>query len=110
MTGAFDQYNPIVFGYGTSMQPTINRGDILIVKPKFLLSPNEISVGDIIGYRSHDMLIIHRVLETKFLGNETVYYVKGDNNEYTEGPIHFDSILCKVVGIIQLSKYLAKGD
>ncbi len=60
----------------TSMQPKINRGDIIISKK--LSKKNIIEVGDVIVYKSgNNQLIVHRVVKIK---DKNHYYTKGDNN------------------------------
>ena len=89
------------FAGSNSMDPHIDEttNGVEIV-PK---TPNDISVGDIVAYRSKfaDGTIIHRVIE-KGRDEDGFYYImKGDNNnEKDPGKIRFDQIERVLVAII----------
>ncbi|MCD6525105.1 MAG: signal peptidase I [Thermococcus sp.] len=67
-----------------SMEPHINPGDLVIVRPV-----EEVSPGDVVLYRLElqgtEYRIIHRIVEVRTDENGRIYYVtKGDNREYTD--------------------------
>lgn len=86
-----------IFGYSLlktktgSMAPTIEIGDIVIVK----LS-NNVKQDDIITYKEGNSLITHRII--KIDGDEII--TKGDNNNTEDQPINKKDIVGKVVYII----------
>ena len=71
--------SPIMVVPSTSMVPTLNVGDIVIVKG---VDPNTITVGTIIIFRSPSgsIDIIHRVIGIIKEGNTLYFQTKGDHN------------------------------
>jgi len=71
--------SPIMVVPSTSMVPTLNVGDIVIVKG---VDPKTITVGTIIIFRSPDgsIDIIHRVIGIVNEGNVLYFQTKGDHN------------------------------
>lgn len=71
--------SPIMVVPSTSMVPTLNVGDIVIVKG---VDPKTIAVGTIIIFRSPDgsIDIIHRVIGIVKEGNVLYFQTKGDHN------------------------------
>jgi len=69
--------SPIAVVSGTSMEPTLYEGDMVILyKP----APSDIKPGDVIVYVSKTgRYIIHRVIEVKVVNGEYYYRTKGDN-------------------------------
>lgn len=64
-----------------SMEPNINKGDIVIVK-----KPNprngELKKGEIIEYQLENKRIVHRIVDINYTQNgENKYLTKGDNNQ-----------------------------
>jgi signal peptidase len=63
-----------------SMVPTLNVGDLIVVKG---IDPKLVTVGEIIVFhspRNHDMLIVHRVVGVNSQGSKLYFETKGDNN------------------------------
>jgi signal peptidase len=81
-----------------SMEPTLKKGDIAIIK-----NVEDIRVGDIIVFESRGDLYIHRVV-----GIDQEYYItKGDAYSYPDlGKINRERILGKVVAKIPYLGYL----
>ena len=71
--------SPIMVVPSTSMVPTLNVGDIVIVKG---VDPNAITVGTIIIFRSPSgsIDIIHRVIGIVKEGDTLYFQTKGDHN------------------------------
>lgn len=71
---------PDIFGYKTfviisgSMIPTLNIGDIAVVKN---LDKNDVKIGDVISYREGNAVITHRVTS---ITEDGQYKTKGDAN------------------------------
>ena len=86
-----------IFGYSVlntetgSMSPTIEKGDIVIIK-----IGDEIKENDIITYKKENVLITHRIVSIK--GEEII--AKGDFNNIQDEPIKRDDIIGKAVFII----------
>ena len=76
-----------------SMNPTIKKGDKIIIKKQ-----NEYEIGDIITYMNNDEnLITHRIIE-KY---EDVFITKGDNNNAEDSEkIQKTQVLGKVISIL----------
>lgn len=69
---------PVNIVTSSSMQPTLQRGDIVIWVP---CRAEQVEEGDIIVYKSvYGHLLIHRVVEVK----DGTFITKGDANEYTD--------------------------
>ncbi|WP_455285828.1 signal peptidase I [[Eubacterium] cellulosolvens] len=71
--------SPIMVVPSTSMVPTLNVGDIVIVKG---VDPNTITVGTVIIFRSPGgaIDIIHRVVGIVKVGDTLYFQTKGDHN------------------------------
>jgi len=70
-------FHPVSSG---SMIPTLNVGDLIIVRGA---DPNSVTVGSIIVFhspRDRDMLIVHRVVEINNQQGTLYFETKGDNN------------------------------
>lgn len=86
-----------IFGYSVfsaetgSMMPTMEKGDIVIIK-----IGDEIKENDIITYKSGNALITHRVIEIN--GDKII--AKGDNNNAEDEPINKEQVIGKSVFII----------
>lgn len=72
---------PNFFGYKNmivlsgSMEPTLNVGDIVIVK-----ETNDIKEQDIISFKVQNSIVTHRVVEIKKENEKNFYITKGDAN------------------------------
>jgi signal peptidase I len=63
--------------YGVSMEPTLHKGDLAIVRPQ-----SSYAVGDIVAYRSETL---HTVVLHRIIGRDGERYVfKGDNNTWVD--------------------------
>lgn len=82
-------YKPFIVLSG-SMEPTINTGDIAIIKK---CTPEELKEGDIIAFRSGKSVITHRIIEIKKNENEIKLITKGDNNNSEDRyPIDLENV------------------
>lgn len=87
-----------IFGYSVfsaetgSMSPTIEKGDIVIVK----LKKQSLQEKDIITYKNENSIITHRIEKI----DENTIIAKGDNNNTEDNPINKDQVIGKVVFII----------
>lgn len=80
----FNNENPYLVVSSGSMFPTLNVGDLIIVKR---IDPAQIRIGDIIVFRKPldpEKLIVHRVVKIVKKGlNEYLFTTHGDNNPPT---------------------------
>lgn len=109
---------PSFFGYRMlrvvtdSMEPVFGSGDCIIIKKT---DPFQLTEGDIITFASDDPLLrgaynTHRIYDKTedYTTGETVYYTKGDNNNWTdEYTVTPDKIAGKYVGRLPFGKMLS---
>ena len=86
-----------IFGYSLfstetgSMSPTMEKGDIVIIK-----IGKQVHEGDIITYKKDNAFITHRIIKIE----ENSIIAKGDSNNTQDEPIQENSVIGKVVFII----------
>lgn len=97
---------PDFFGFKTyeivsrSMEHTINKNDIIVVKK---VDKNEINENDIISFDNGNEIITHRIVDIENINGQTLYTTKGDNNRFVDDEkISFEQIEGKYV--FKLSK------
>lgn len=77
-----------------SMNPAINKGDIVIVKT----INNTLKENDIISFNHNDINIVHRIVKIEEVDGEVIYHTKGDANEVNDNyEITEDAIVGKVL-------------
>ena len=77
--------SPLMVVSSGSMIPTLNIGDIIIVRG---VDPQTVTVGTIIIFHSpvdYEMPIVHRVIAIDHQGNAIFFETKGDNNPVADG-------------------------
>ncbi len=77
--------SPLMVVSSGSMIPTLNVGDIIIVRG---VNPQTVTVGTIIIFHSpvdYEMPIVHRVIAIDHNGNALFFETKGDNNPVADG-------------------------
>jgi signal peptidase len=82
---ALQSESPLMVVSSGSMIPTLNVGDIIIVRG---IDPQAVTVGTIIIFHSpyeYDMPIVHRVIAVDHQGNLISFETKGDNNPGPDG-------------------------
>lgn len=87
-----------------SMEPTIKRGGIVVVKPV-----NDYKIGDVITFQlgKNKEPITHRIYDIKVNGGEFRYITKGDaNDSYDPGEIAKKDIIGKVLFSVPLLGYV----
>ena len=62
----------------SSMEPALPLGGVVFIKP---VETDEITTGDIIAYRSGELLITHRVVDVIDQADEPSFVTKGDASE-----------------------------
>jgi len=96
---------PMVVVVSGSMEPNINKGDLLFIQG---VDPEDIEVGDVIVYDAHGLWvgapedpIVHRVIDIKEDDGKLYFVTKGDANELKDKePVPENRVLGKVVGRI----------
>ena len=81
---ALNTENPILVVVSGSMVPTLNVGDLIVIRGA---SPEQITAGSIIVFHSpieYDTLIVHRVVDKVNYGNEFGFKTKGDFNYHED--------------------------
>lgn len=78
-----------------SMQPSINEGDIVIVKNG---KKDKIRQGDVITFNQNDEVITHRVIKNITEESNVEYITKGDNNNTEDTfKVKYDDVIGKVI-------------
>ncbi|KAK0645751.1 microsomal signal peptidase 18 kDa subunit [Cercophora newfieldiana] len=109
-----DSPSPIVVVLSGSMEPAFQRGDLLFLWNRNILS--ETSVGEIVVYnvKDKDIPIVHRVVRKFGIGPKAKLLTKGDNNLsddtelYARGQDYLvrKDIIGSVVGFIPFVGYV----
>lgn len=82
---------------GSSMHPLVRDDDILKVRP---VDGKEISVGDVVFYRSRAKgIVVHRVVSIRRGSEGVVLVVKGDAARCRDPLVHGSQVLGRVVGL-----------
>lgn len=83
--------------YSGSMEPAINVGGIVIIRP---VDTDTVRVGDVITFKvegNDDLMITHRVVEVTNNGIENQFLTKGDANEGNDiAPVSSEDVVGKV--------------
>ncbi|MCF2138250.1 MAG: signal peptidase I [Candidatus Thorarchaeota archaeon] len=91
---------PLVVVTSRSMVPTLNVGDLLVLKH---VPEDDIKVGDIIVYEDSWYTaapIVHRVIRIEEINGTKHFYTKGDNNS-VEDP--GDRVYSEITGVVVLT-------
>ncbi|VAX07152.1 hypothetical protein MNBD_GAMMA26-1428 [hydrothermal vent metagenome] len=71
--------------YGQSMTPTINDGDMVVIKGK---TPSELRFGDLLLFKNnHGKTILHRLIRFLRQNNKVVLQTRGDSTYCLDEPI-----------------------
>lgn len=83
--------------YSGSMEPAINVGGIVIIRP---VDTDTVRVGDVITFKvegNEDLMITHRVVEVINNGDGNQFLTKGDANEGNDiAPVSSENVVGKV--------------
>jgi|LSQX01.1.fsa_nt_gb signal peptidase len=81
-----------------SMQPTMNIGDVVIIKRA---TGDEVQVGDVIMFPLNNMKVTHRIVDETVEEGKKKYITKGDGNlERDTDPVPAQAVQGKVVTVI----------
>jgi len=84
---------------GDSMYPLIRKGDIVLVR---ILSPDKLSLGDIVVFRRGGEYVTHRFLEDDGM----TILTKGDNSVFPDARIDKEAVFGEVFQIQHIDKVL----
>ncbi|MEM7092561.1 MAG: signal peptidase I [Actinomycetota bacterium] len=77
----------IVVASGSSMEPTIEAGDLILIR-----DDDEYGVGEIVAYESAELgTVLHRIVEVDEVGGETTFVLQGDNNDFVDSATPSDA-------------------
>ncbi len=79
LTSGIFKYYVLAIG-SESMEPNINKGDIVIVEKLDSEDKRTLKVGEVLVYKHNDMVIVHRIVKVKEYNNKLYFNTKGDNN------------------------------
>lgn len=77
VSGYFRYYAIVIVS--DSMNPVIDRGDMVIVDQK-----SDFEIGDVIAYNRSGKIVVHRIVDESINQGETIYYTKGDAKSYID--------------------------
>lgn len=92
---------------GRSMYPSIREGELITVEP---VVASDVTLGDIVLYRSERGLIAHRVVGTSPTQSSVLsphYFLRGDTSLSCDQPVEAQQILGRVVGVERDGRSLA---
>ena len=88
---------------GVSMEPTYNRGDVVLVFQGF--DRAELKPGDVVVYDVGRLPVVHRIVAIS--GDGQTLLTQGDNLPVADSPVRVDAVKGKVVGSMPLIGYPA---
>ena len=90
-TSGLFHYWVIAIGTG-SMTPKINPGDAVVIEK--VADDYEFEVGEVIAYKYHGIMVVHRLNKIENYKDEYFYYTKGDANKDVDNyPVKRDMIV-----------------
>ena len=78
---------------GTSMLPTLGEGQTVAVD----FSPERLTRGDVIVFRQHDDLVVHRLVGHGKRDGRAYYRARGDGRGYLDPPLDPERVVGRVV-------------
>ena len=89
--------------HGFSMYPFLKAGDIGIVDK---CMANQLKIGDIVVFKSHQKLVAHRLVAIQQENNQTLYIAKGDKNKFLDPTFNADALFGKINSIVRNGKLM----
>src|SRR6266403_1879531 len=89
--------------YGSSMQPWVRPGDISRVRRT---SVESVRCGDLVLFRRHDRLFVHRIVEERVRLGVRQISAKGDAHPESDGWLEKDELLGRVVCIYRGGRHI----
>lgn len=95
LTSGYFKYYSIAIASG-SMEPTISKGDIVVVDQKY--KKESLKEGEIIAVLYRGRIIVHRIEKLNKTKDDEVYiYTKGDSNNKTDNYVVTNNMIIGVV-------------
>ncbi len=105
LTSNLFTYFSLSIGSG-SMEPSIKKGDMVIVEKIKSENLDILKVGDVLVFERENVVVVHRIEEIRESNNTYSYITKGDNNNDIDNWIvEEQTIIGKVVGKIAYIGY-----
>jgi signal peptidase I len=82
---------------GHSMRPLLQDGDAVRIAHGL----DGIGRGDIIVFRQHGGLVVHRVVRIDDSMSPTVFVTKGDNVRHLDAPVSAEHVLGRVLAVVR---------
>lgn len=79
LTSGIFKYYALAIG-SESMEPKINKGDIVIVEKVTGDDIKKLKEGEVLVYKHNDMVVVHRIVRVKEYNGAVYFNTKGDNN------------------------------
>lgn len=86
---------------GNSMFPTMKDGELGHVDK---CTPDELKIGDIVVFKTHDKLIAHRMTDISYQKGIKVFETKGDKNNFHDKPFTSENLIGKITSIQRKNK------
>lgn len=93
LSWGLDTPQPLAAVSGSSMWPTLNRGDLVLLQG--VDGVEDLEVGDIIAFRQEQGFSIHRVVS---IDGQTIT-TRGDGNFVNDPPVTIDDVMGKVARV-----------
>lgn len=106
LAGYANNFLPLRLVTGTSMNPTLAAGDVVLVRT---VPATDIQVGDVIAYKRPDGLpgtdapvVLHRVVDVRIEGDGLAFITRGDNSDTDPFPVRTSMIEGEMTGRIPM--------
>ena len=97
LNSGFFKYQTLVVG-SNSMKPYISRGDVVLVDKIYTEEHKNLKKGDILAFKQHSKIIVHRIYKIIQRGDNVYFVTKGDNNNQADqGIIEPGDVVGKVL-------------
>jgi len=88
---------------GVSMYPTLKAGDTAQVQK---CSPEDLKIGDIVIFKSYDLLVGHRLIKISIQNGKKIFITKGDKCSKIDLPFTSDELLGKLTSFYRKNKLI----
>lgn len=79
---------------GTSMLPWVRPGDVVLIRRAGI---SDVRCGDVVLFKRHDRLVVHRLVEKRGSLNAAEFSAKGDAHPTGDGIVEQQEMLGRVV-------------
>lgn len=96
-TSGYFRFHAIAVATG-SMQPVIHKGDVVVIE-KVDGRYDNLKVGDIIAYKYHNVIVVHRIINIVVDREKYFIYTKGDYNSNSDNWVVEEDMILGVVNL-----------